>query len=83
MKNTIIIALLSAFILTGCSKDFIDRSPVVGVTEATFYQTEQDAIFAINSAYSSLQFEMSPNGHFRWFWGDIMSDDSEKGGSAY
>ena len=82
MKNIIIIALLSAFILTGCSKDFIDREPVVGTTEATFYQTEQDAIFAINSAYSSLQFEMSPAGHFRWFWGDIMSDDSEKGGSG-
>ena len=82
MKNTIIIALLSAFILTGCSKDFIDREPVVGTTESTFYQTEQDAVFAINSAYSSLQFEMSPAGHFRWFWGDVMSDDTEKGGSG-
>jgi hypothetical protein len=82
MKNTIIISLLSVFILTGCSKDFIDREPVVGTTEATFYQTEQDAIFAINSAYSSLQFEMSSAGHFRWFWGDIMSDDSTKGGSG-
>ncbi len=66
----------------GCSKDFIEKEPLVGTQETVFYQTEEDAIFAVNSAYAALQFEMSGAGHFRWFWGDIMSDDSTKGGSG-
>ncbi len=43
---------------------------------------EADAIAAVNAAYAAVQFQLSPAGHFRWFWGDIMSDDSEKGGSG-
>ncbi|MFK7906187.1 MAG: RagB/SusD family nutrient uptake outer membrane protein, partial [Chitinophagales bacterium] len=54
----------------------------VGVTEDNFYKTADDAIASVNAAYAALQFELSPAGHFRWFWGDIMSDDSEKGGSG-
>lgn len=65
-----------------CSKDFLDRQPLVGVTEENFYQTEGDAIAAVNAAYAALQFELSPAGHFRWFWGDIVSDDANKGGSG-
>ena len=36
---------------------------------------------AVNAAYASLQFQLSL-GHFRWFWGDIASDDAIKGGSG-
>lgn len=85
MKNLIknIGALvLVAVILAACSKDFLDRKPLVGTTEENFYKTEDDAIAAINAAYAPLQFEISPAGHFRWFWGDIMSDDATKGGSG-
>ena len=71
-----------AMILTACQKEFLDRAPLVGVTEDNFYQTAEDAIASVNAAYAALQFELSPAGHFRWFWGDIMSDDSEKGGSG-
>jgi hypothetical protein len=65
-----------------CSKDFLERRPLVGTTEENFYRTEEDAIAAVNAAYAALQFELSPAGHFRWFWGDIMSDDATKGGSG-
>lgn len=65
-----------------CDKDFLDKSPIVGTTEENFYRTEADAIAAVNAAYATLQFQISPAGHFRWFWGDIMSDDSSKGGSG-
>lgn len=82
MKNTTIITIFTLVLLTGCSEDFIDREPFVGTQETVFYRTEEDAIFAVNSAYAALQFEMTPAGHFRWFWGDIMSDDSVKGGSG-
>lgn len=75
--------LLSFFLaLTACQKDFLEKKPIVGITEENFYRTEADAIAAVNAAYATLQFQISPAGHFRWFWGDIMSDDSEKGGSG-
>ncbi len=68
--------------LSACQKDFLEKKPIVGVTEENFYRTEADAIAAVNAAYATLQFQLSPAGHFRWFWGDIMSDDAVKGGSG-
>lgn len=74
---------ITVIILTAsCTKDFLERSPIIGVTEENFYKTEADAIAGINAAYATLQFQLSPAGHFRWFWGDIMSDDATKGGSG-
>ncbi len=81
MKSILKISIVLLF-LTSCTKDFLDKNPIVGVTDENFYRTEADAIAAVNAAYASLQFQISPAGHFRWFWGDIMSDDSEKGGSG-
>lgn len=68
--------------IAACQKDFLNKKPIVGITEENFYRTEADAVAAVNAAYATLQFQISPAGHFRWFWGDIMSDDSEKGGSG-
>ncbi|MBX2889423.1 MAG: RagB/SusD family nutrient uptake outer membrane protein [Saprospiraceae bacterium] len=74
--------LLLALAFTACQKEFLEKKPIVGVTEENFYRTEADAIAAVNAAYATMQFELSPAGHFRWFWGDIMSDDAIKGGSG-
>jgi starch-binding outer membrane protein, SusD/RagB family len=82
IQKIAIILIVSALALAACRKDFLEKSPPVGSTLENFYQTEADAVAAINAAYAALQFEMTPAGHFRWFWGDIMSDDSEKGGSG-
>ena len=68
--------------MLSCSKEFLERGPLVGQVEENFYQNEEDAIAAINAVYATLQFELTPAGHFRWFWGDIMSDDSDKGGEG-
>ncbi len=76
-----IVALL-VVALASCKKEFLERNPIVGSTLDNYYKTESDAISAINATYATLQFELTPGGHFRWFWGDIMSDDSEKGGSG-
>lgn len=76
----ILLAIFSS--VTACKKDFLDKKPIVGVTEENFYRTEADALAAVNAAYATLQFQLSPAGHFRWFWGDIMSDDAIKGGSS-
>lgn len=80
MKRFSIIFII--FILASCEDNFLERSPIIGITQENFYETEEDAVAAVNAAYAALQFELSPGGHFRWFWGDIMSDDSEKGGSG-
>lgn len=78
----IIVVIIAVSTFVSCGKDFLDKKPIIGVTSDNFYKTEGDALAAVNAAYGALQFEMSPAGHFRWFWGDIMSDDSEKGGSG-
>jgi hypothetical protein len=80
-KSLIFIFLVS-IIPNACKKDFLERKPLVGATEENFYKTPEDAISAVNAAYAPLQFEISEGGHFRWFWGDIMSDDAIKGGSG-
>ena len=80
MKYIFLIGLALGFI--SCEKDFLEKSPIVGITEGNFYRNEEDAIAAVNAAYASMQFQLSPAGHFRWFWGDIMSDDAVKGGSG-
>lgn len=82
MKLQAYITLAILLFLGACEKDFLNRSPIVGINEENFYRTEADAIAAVNAAYATLQFQMSPAGHFRWFWGDIMSDDAIKGGSG-
>ena len=74
--------VFSLLFLFSCQKDLLEKTPIIGVTEDNFYKTEADAISAVNGAYAALQFELTPAGHFRWFWGDIMSDDSVKGGSG-
>ncbi|MFN8303846.1 MAG: RagB/SusD family nutrient uptake outer membrane protein [Saprospiraceae bacterium] len=83
MKNIRLILSVAVLLAsTACQKDFLEKKPIVGVTEENFYRTEEDAIAAVNAAYATLQFQLSPAGHFRWFWGDIMSDDAIKGGSG-
>ncbi len=82
MKTKYSVILFIALFGASCDKEFLEKAPIVGTTEENFYRTEADALAAVNAAYASLQFQLSPAGHFRWFWGDIMSDDSEKGGSG-
>lgn len=82
MKKYNFLLFAIVFLVTACQEDFIDKQSLIDITEDNFYQTEDDAIAAVNAAYAALQFEMTPAGHFRWFWGDVMSDDSEKGGSG-
>ena len=68
---------------TGCSRDFLDRDPYIGSSAGNFYQTPEDAEAATIACYAPLQVEISvPGSHFRWFFGDIVSDDSDKGGSG-
>ena len=56
--QTYTILTLSFMLLLGipaCDDAFLDRQPPSSLTEDIFYQTEADAISAVNVAYSSLQ----------------------------
>ena len=60
-KYSLIFGLLLIAALTpSCEDDFLDRPPLVGVTEDNFYRTADDAIAAVNAAYAALQFELTP-----------------------
>ena len=67
---------------TSCSKDFLDRDPVIGSVASNFYQTAEDAEAAVIACYAPLQLEITEGTHFRWWFGDIVSDDADKGGSG-
>jgi hypothetical protein len=66
---------------TGCGDDLLNKSPYGALSEATFYQTESDAILAVTAVYDQLQ-----NGYvystFSLMIKNIWSDDAEKGGGG-
>ena len=69
--------------------EFLDITPLVGSTEANYYLTPEDAEAATIACYNNLQQEVTNiqgsaqlAAHFRWYFGDICSDDSFKGGSG-
>ena len=87
-KTTLMMGLL-AVALVACKQDFLEITPLVGSTEANFFQNGDDAESATIACYNNLQQEvtniqgsaqLAP--HFRWYFGDICSDDSHKGGSG-
>ena len=48
MQNKIF-TLLFLLVFVSCQKDFLEKSPIIGVTEDNFYRTEADAIAAVNA----------------------------------
>lgn len=73
---TIFVLLL--FVLGGCKK-FITKEVVGEYPETQFYKTQAQAILAINAAYQPLAFTNANNNRL-WVFGDVASDDAEKGG---
>ncbi|OUJ72604.1 RagB/SusD family nutrient uptake outer membrane protein [Hymenobacter crusticola] len=70
--------LLSLGLLTGCDEKFLEEAPADQVTDANFYQTQQDAIQATTAVYS----ELTKEGQYNlamWAF-DIMADISVSGG---
>ncbi|MFA5971763.1 MAG: RagB/SusD family nutrient uptake outer membrane protein [Lentimicrobiaceae bacterium] len=75
MKYKIIFALvLVTALFTACSKDFLVKSPEYSVNTANFFQTEDDAIAAVNGAYQPLQWPKLYN--MRMWTPDIMAGNS-------
>ena len=79
IPSTLGLVAMSALLLiaTGCSKDFLDRDPYIGSSAGNFYQTAEDAEAATIACYAPLQVELSDGAQFRWYFGDIVSDDAD------
>ncbi len=80
-------ALLS--IAPGC-KSFLDKSPLGTVTQTNLFNDATNSVQAVNAVYDVAGWDQGPKFgvgdfvtvHFEWMFGDILSDDSEKGSSA-
>ena len=77
-KFTCAAFLLSLGLLAGCGEKFLEEAPIDQITDANFYKTQQDAIQAVNAAYSELTKEGQYNASMWAF--DIMADNSVSGG---
>ena len=82
MMKKFIMMFCSILFLVSCTKN-LDKLPVIGELDTNFYQNEADAFSALYAAYDPLQYNYTTTVyHFRWFFGDLPSDDAIKGGSG-
>ncbi len=76
MKAKVLYIILIV-IFSGCSEDFLDRPPNARITGGIFPANQEDAINALNAAYSSLRTWQYNCGGFPIL--DILSDEGLKG----
>lgn len=74
--------LLPAVVLllatTGCRKDFLERQPLGQLTYDTFFQTEEQAVEAVNAVYNQFRSWECVSLNYIGVT-DIISDDADKG----
>ncbi|MFY9152417.1 MAG: RagB/SusD family nutrient uptake outer membrane protein [Prolixibacteraceae bacterium] len=73
LKKYFSIAVLASLVFA-CSEDFLTKSPEDSINTSNFFQTETDAITAINGAYQPLQWPKLYN--MRMWTTDIMAGNS-------
>jgi len=79
LKKYFSIAILVSLVIA-CSEDFLTKSPEDSINTSNFFQTEGDAISAINGAYQPLQWPKLYN--MRIWTTDIMAGNSNVGGEG-
>jgi len=73
MKNNLLLLLLiSAVILSACSKNFIERAPLSSATTDVLYKTDKDFQDAVIGAYAALRNQYAN----MWQFGDLRGDDA-------
>lgn len=72
--------VLTGLFLAGCSEDYLDTKKPANPDITNFYNTEDGLSTALNAAYGGLQDPYYVSSIF--FFGDIISDDAEKGSEA-
>jgi hypothetical protein len=75
MKNIkFITAIVMLLTIVSCNDEFLEKAPLDSINTDNFYQTEEDAIAAINGAYQPLQWPKLYN--MRMWTSDIMAGNS-------
>jgi hypothetical protein len=72
----------------GC-KSFLDKDPLGTVTQANLFNDATNSVQAVNAVYDVAGWDQGPKFgvgdfvtvHFEWMFGDVLSDDAEKGSS--
>lgn len=79
MKKSInIFIILLLIVFTSC-EDYLDREPKTIITTGNFYNTDNDAIQAVNAAYYPMRELWKRT---MWYIGDLPTDDMLKGGGG-
>lgn len=56
MKKKILYSfILSAFLLSSCNDDFLDRAPLDEITNETFWENEEQLVLAVNALYANVK----------------------------
>ena len=77
MKYTLIAVVL---LLASCNS-ILDKDPIATLDAGSFFQTQEDAIQAVNAAYKPLTFS-NGNNNFYWGFGVLAGDEAITGGDG-
>jgi len=79
-KNQYYLMLFVVFLGVSC-ENILDKDPIGTLDAGSFFQTEADAIQALNAAYKPLTFSNS-NNNFYWAFGVLAGDEAIAGGDG-
>lgn len=80
MKLSHHILFLLALTLGSC-KSILDKEPIATLDAGSFFQTEDDAVQALNAAYQPLLFS-NENNNFYWAFAEVTSEEAITGGDG-
>ncbi len=78
MQHRLLFLLI--FSCTAC-QGILDKEPIAILDAGSFFQTEADAVQAMNAAYQPLLFN-NTNGNFYWAFAEVTSDEAITGGDG-
>jgi hypothetical protein len=81
MKSTFKILLITGLLQLVACEGILDKEPIAILDAGSFFQTENDAIQAINAAYNPLLFN-NANNNFLWAFAEVTGDAAIPGGDG-
>ncbi len=81
MKSTLKIVFFISLIHFMSCEGILEKDPIAILDAGSFFQTEADAVQAINAAYNPLLFN-NTNNNFYWAMGVITGDEAIPGGDG-
>lgn len=80
MKFSSLLYLLPILAFISC-QDILDKEPIATLDAGSFFQTEDDAVQALNAAYQPLVFS-NDNNNYYWAFAALASDEAITGGDG-